>query len=360
MGGKPLNKPVIGMAATPTGGGYWMVATDGGIFSFGTAKFYGSMGGKPLNAPMVGMAVRPVRKGLPFTIAGDLPGVLAPGTSGRVDLSFTNPNQKPINIPAGAIAIAVTTSNPGCHRPDKLHRRPGARQHSHHPRLRLGLTVGRGHATGRLAPDRHAGHPDQPGRLQGRHLDAALLRDGHRMSTGPLHLVSTRARATAAAARRLWRRAPVLTGLAVALLLGLAGGAAWAYFGATGTGTGTGSVGTAQNVTLVAATGTPSSTLRPGASADLTLTLDNPNSYPVTIISISQAGTPTVVGTPGCTSTNAGVSVPARTHLNVTLTPGTGVVVHIANGAAMASSSASACQHASFHIPVTITVRKQQ
>jgi hypothetical protein len=30
--------------------------SDGGIFSFGGAQFYGSMGGKPLNKPMVGMA----------------------------------------------------------------------------------------------------------------------------------------------------------------------------------------------------------------------------------------------------------------------------------------------------------------
>ena len=25
-----LNQPIVGMAATPTGDGYWMVATDGG------------------------------------------------------------------------------------------------------------------------------------------------------------------------------------------------------------------------------------------------------------------------------------------------------------------------------------------
>ncbi len=36
--------------------GYRMVASDGGIFSYGTAKFFGSMGGKPLNQPIVGMA----------------------------------------------------------------------------------------------------------------------------------------------------------------------------------------------------------------------------------------------------------------------------------------------------------------
>ncbi|MDA8400188.1 MAG: hypothetical protein M0008_09105, partial [Actinomycetota bacterium] len=56
MGGKPLNAPIVGIAATPGGHGYWLIASDGGIFSFGTARFYGSMGGKPLNAPIVGIA----------------------------------------------------------------------------------------------------------------------------------------------------------------------------------------------------------------------------------------------------------------------------------------------------------------
>ena len=39
-----LNRPVVGMAATPDGGGYWLVASDGGVFAFGDARFYGSTG----------------------------------------------------------------------------------------------------------------------------------------------------------------------------------------------------------------------------------------------------------------------------------------------------------------------------
>ncbi|MGH9108416.1 MAG: PQQ-binding-like beta-propeller repeat protein, partial [Acidimicrobiales bacterium] len=53
MGGKPLNQPIVGMAANPTGG-YWLVASDGGLFAY-DAPFLGSMGGKPLNKPVVGM-----------------------------------------------------------------------------------------------------------------------------------------------------------------------------------------------------------------------------------------------------------------------------------------------------------------
>ncbi len=56
MGGRPLDAPIVGMAATSDGGGYWEVASDGGIFSFGDAVFHGSMGGRPLDAPIVGMA----------------------------------------------------------------------------------------------------------------------------------------------------------------------------------------------------------------------------------------------------------------------------------------------------------------
>jgi hypothetical protein len=56
MGGKHLNKPIVGIAATPDGGGYWLVASDGGVFTFGDAGYFGSMGGKKLSAPVVALA----------------------------------------------------------------------------------------------------------------------------------------------------------------------------------------------------------------------------------------------------------------------------------------------------------------
>jgi CSLREA domain-containing protein len=59
MGGTVLNAPIVAMAATPDGKGYWEVAADGGIFNFGDANYYGSMGGKHLNDPIVGMAATP-------------------------------------------------------------------------------------------------------------------------------------------------------------------------------------------------------------------------------------------------------------------------------------------------------------
>jgi hypothetical protein len=56
-GGMRLKAPVVGIAATRTGRGYWLVASDGGVFSFGDARFYGSTGSLRLAKPVVGMAV---------------------------------------------------------------------------------------------------------------------------------------------------------------------------------------------------------------------------------------------------------------------------------------------------------------
>ena len=56
MGGTRLAQPIVGMAAARSGNGYWLVARDGGIFTFGDARFYGSTGGIRLNQPIVGMS----------------------------------------------------------------------------------------------------------------------------------------------------------------------------------------------------------------------------------------------------------------------------------------------------------------
>ena len=65
-----LNKPVVGMASTADNGGYWLVASDGGIFTFGDAAFHGSTGGIALNRPIVGMAATPDGKGY-WLVASD-------------------------------------------------------------------------------------------------------------------------------------------------------------------------------------------------------------------------------------------------------------------------------------------------
>jgi hypothetical protein len=65
-----LNQPIVGMAATPDGRGYWLVASDGGIFTYGDAQFYGSTGNIRLNQPIVGMAATPDGQGY-WLVASD-------------------------------------------------------------------------------------------------------------------------------------------------------------------------------------------------------------------------------------------------------------------------------------------------
>jgi hypothetical protein len=140
------------------------------------------------------------------------------------------------------------------------------------------------------------------------------------------------------------------------LILGLTGGAAFAYFTSPGSGSGVGNVGTAKGVSVVAATGTVTNKLYPGASGDLSVTLNNPNSVAVKITSLS-AGTGSVTGSGGLgTCTTTGVSVNAQSGLSISVSPGGSVSVTIPNGVTMSSSSDNGCQDATFQVPLSITV----
>jgi hypothetical protein len=53
-GSMRLNRTIVGIAPTPNNRGYWLVASDGGVFSF-NAPFHGSMGAVRLNKPVAGL-----------------------------------------------------------------------------------------------------------------------------------------------------------------------------------------------------------------------------------------------------------------------------------------------------------------
>jgi len=59
----PLAQPIVGIVATRSGNGYWLVAADGGVFSYGDARFFGSTGAITLHEPIVGMAAHPSGRG---------------------------------------------------------------------------------------------------------------------------------------------------------------------------------------------------------------------------------------------------------------------------------------------------------
>jgi hypothetical protein len=65
-----LNRPIVDLATTADGGGYWLTASDGGVFAFGDAVFAGSQGGRTLNQPIVGMIATPTGDGY-WMVASD-------------------------------------------------------------------------------------------------------------------------------------------------------------------------------------------------------------------------------------------------------------------------------------------------
>jgi hypothetical protein len=80
LSGQSLQRDVVGIAATPDGGGYWEVGADGGVFAFGDAGFLGSLGSARLHAPVVSIAATPDGRGY-WLVAAD-GGVFAFGDAG--------------------------------------------------------------------------------------------------------------------------------------------------------------------------------------------------------------------------------------------------------------------------------------
>jgi hypothetical protein len=154
--------------------------------------------------------------------------------------------------------------------------------------------------------------------------------------------------------RRLQRTAAAVTVIG-STVFGVT--AASAYFDAAGTGSGTGRTGTLQAVT---ATGAVVSNLIPdGTAHDVTLTVTNPNSFAVALKSVTGNGaiTPDTPAHSGCSPT--GVAFTDQTGLSQSI-PGGSVPtpVTLTGAATMDNTSASACQGATFTIPVTISVQQ--
>jgi Tol biopolymer transport system component len=104
-GATKLARPIVGMASTPTNAGYWLVASDGGIFSYGDAKFHGSTGAIKLNSPIVGMTASPSGQGYWFVAADG--GIFSFGDAKFFGSMGGQPLAKPI------VGMASTPSGKG-------------------------------------------------------------------------------------------------------------------------------------------------------------------------------------------------------------------------------------------------------
>ena len=101
---KRVGKPMVGMARTPTGGGYWLTDEGGGIFPFGDARYFGSTAAITLRHPIVGMATTPTGSG--YWLADSHGGVFAFGDA----IFFGSTESLRVSKPIVGI-LATTTGN---------------------------------------------------------------------------------------------------------------------------------------------------------------------------------------------------------------------------------------------------------
>jgi hypothetical protein len=142
---------------------------------------------------------------------------------------------------------------------------------------------------------------------------------------------------------------------AVAAVLLAGAGTAFGYFTSTGSGAASASTGSL-TVSIAATTGTPGAPLQPGGTGDVTLQVHNPNSAPVTLVSVTGNGPVTASGGLG-TCTTTGVSFADQAGLSITIPAGATQQIDLPGAASMDATSQNGCQGATFSIPVTVTVR---
>jgi hypothetical protein len=149
-------------------------------------------------------------------------------------------------------------------------------------------------------------------------------------------------------------------GLVVAAVLTLTLGtitAASAYWTGSGAGSGSGSTATTVAVTLSA--GTPVAALAPGGQAGVTLTVTNPNSFSVRVVSLaldtSQGTSGFAVDGPhsGCGLGALSFTTQTNSGSGWTIAGGGKPSITLTNALSMAANADNACQGASFTVYLT-------
>lgn len=139
--------------------------------------------------------------------------------------------------------------------------------------------------------------------------------------------------------------------IGTALAVTAGAGAAYAAWVASGTGEAKAKATTAQQLTTSPVT--VEGVLYPGATGDAKLTINNPNSYPVTVTGITSTGISATGGTGTCAGTNVtfvnqtgkSIAVGALDKTDVTLTGAVSMIAGAEDG----------CQGATFTIAVSLS-----
>jgi len=153
---------------------------------------------------------------------------------------------------------------------------------------------------------------------------------------------------------RLDRRGKVILSVAAAVAVLVNAGAAWAYWKLGGEGTAVAVAGTTVELTLTGKSD-DSKPLYPGGTTNLTVTVTNQNDFPIRITSVSPGDKGVTADAAhrdaGCRTTGV---VVAKDVLPVSwdVPKNTIGVFTVPDGVRMTNSSDSACQGATFTIPV--------
>ncbi len=103
--GLALVAPIVGIGNTPDGNGFWLVGSDGGVFSYGDAPFRGSASKLGLRAPIVGLVPSPVGSG--YWLVGSDGGVFAYGSAAFLGSAAS------LKLAAPIVGMAATRDGKG-------------------------------------------------------------------------------------------------------------------------------------------------------------------------------------------------------------------------------------------------------
>ena len=137
---------------------------------------------------------------------------------------------------------------------------------------------------------------------------------------------------------------------------------AWGFWSAPATGHGTGATSTF-GITATGVVTSEGARLVPGGTGDVTFTVHNPNTFPVTVTVAFDAGRPITVdpADSGCDGSAMHVLDPLLTPIPLVVPPGAAAASVTATGAVtMDSEAPSGCQGATFSVPVVVTAEVVQ
>jgi hypothetical protein len=145
-----------------------------------------------------------------------------------------------------------------------------------------------------------------------------------------------------------------LTLFGAVVVMGVSAVVAIAYFTSRGAGAGTASVATAQSVTISA--GTAGTQLFPGGSADVALSISNPNAFAVRISSLQLDASQGVAGFgvdgghTGCNLGSLGFTTQTNSGSGWTVPANGSIGLDLVNAVSMNATAVNACQNATFRV----------